>query len=132
MKLLIVDDSEMNRNLIRTYIDDFKESRPELDLQIDEAENGLVAFEKAQQEQYDIIFMDIMMPVMDGVEATKKIHELNHDAITIVISAADDDERKTQILENGASDYLAKPVDMAVFMNHLDHYTGEVLARQNG
>lgn len=81
---------------------------------VDVAENGEIAVDKYAQSEYDIVLMDIQMPIMDGIECTKAIRQMetenNWESIRIVAVTAfamPDDEKK--FLENGLDSYLAKP-----------------------
>jgi len=71
MKLLIVDDNANNRMVLRLLLQDYGEGNNTV-YEIQECENGLEAVNKAKSGEYSIIFMDIMMPEMDGIEATKR------------------------------------------------------------
>lgn len=120
-KILIVDDNENNRMLLRALLDDYAQDNGET-LSIDEAVNGSEACMMAEGEHYSLILMDIMMPEMDGIEATRRIRA--HDAKTMIVavSAVDDGERQRQILRNGAEDYISKPINADMFTTRLGNY----------
>ncbi|MEW6714204.1 MAG: HD domain-containing phosphohydrolase [Nitrospirota bacterium] len=110
-KILIVDDEEKNIRLmtaiLRNYGYDFETAR-----------NGLEALEKTKTFSPDLIFLDIMMPEMDGYEACKKLKEdpsTRHIPVVMVTALADM-ESKIRGLEAGANDFLAKPVDSSEMM----------------
>src|SRR5262249_39061010 len=69
LKILLVDDSDDNRTLILSYLKNIRS-------QIDIAENGLIAVRAFSKDRYDVILMDVEMPVMDGYEATKMIRKI--------------------------------------------------------
>jgi len=69
MKILLVDDSDDNRSLISSYL---RNSRPQIDI----AENGLIATRMFSKDRYDVVLMDVEMPVMDGYEATRIIRQM--------------------------------------------------------
>lgn len=121
MKILIVDDNANNRMVLKSLLDDFNKEN-NLSYSIDECGNGLEALAKAQATPYDLIFMDIMMPEMDGIEATKKIREIDHDVMIIAVSAVDDDAKQKEILRNGAEDYVSKPIDADQLFSRLENY----------
>ena len=107
-RLLLVDDSADNRLLINSYL-------KRMPYRIDEAQNGEEAFHKSIVTHYDLILMDLQMPVVDGLQATRMIRawELANGAprtpiIVLTASVLEDDVRKT--LEAGADAHLSKPV----------------------
>ncbi len=106
-KLLIVDDNEMNLKVAKGLLEP-------LQVQIDTAENGKQAVEKVKKHQYDMVFMDHMMPVMDGVEATKAIRALDGEYFKelpiIALSANATVEAQTLFRENGFFDFVPKPI----------------------
>ena len=72
-RVLIVDDNLVNRQLLLGMLQHYESENSGIEFKIVEAENGKKAVECAASEQFDIIFMDIMMPVMDGFELCKSI-----------------------------------------------------------
>ncbi len=121
-KILIVDDNANNRMVLSLLLQDYIDETGAEACEIEECVNGLEAFEKAVETKYDLIFMDIMMPKMDGIEATKKIREHDKDVMIIAVSAVDDDARQKEILRNGAEDYVPKPLDAEQLNARLDNY----------
>jgi len=117
MKALVVDDNKSNRLILKLLISEFGGFD---DIAI--AEDGLEAVEKHQKDKYDIIFMDIMMPNMNGIEATREIRKFDKNAIIIAVSALDDDNNKKEILSCGAEDYLTKPINSDIFNSRLKNY----------
>ncbi len=122
MKILIVDDNKNNRMILRLLLEDYTEDNNLKDFDIAEAEDGQIAVDMFKQSSYDIVFMDIMMPNMDGIEATKHIRAMDSKTMIIAVSAVDDGERKKLILNSGAEDYIAKPVNSDIFVNRLANY----------
>ena len=129
-KILIVDDNQNNRMLIRALIEDYCEDNEE-EVSIHEAVNGLEASLMAEDEHFELIFMDIMMPEMDGIEATIRIRSVDPKAMIIAVSAVDDGERQRQILSSGAEDYISKPVNADIFTARLGNYFGLIRSREN-
>jgi DNA-binding NarL/FixJ family response regulator len=103
IKVLLVDD----QNLIRQGLKALLELEPDLEI-IGEAENGQQAINLSAKLQPDVILMDIRMPIMDGVAATKKLQNTHPEIKILVLTTFDDDEYIKAALENGAMGYLLK------------------------
>lgn len=108
-QVLLVDDNEMNRIVASGLL------RP-LCMQMDMAENGKQAVEMVAAKHYDLVFMDHMMPVMDGIEATKQIRAMKdpyyQNLPIIALTANAMVEACKQFLEAGMNDFVAKPIEM--------------------
>ena len=105
IKVLVVEDLALNQLLMKTLLDDFGFER-------DMAENGKVAIEKMAIHHYDVILMDLQMPVMNGFETTEYIRNVLKSSIPIIALTADvttGDLAKCRAV--GMNDYIAKPVD---------------------
>lgn len=107
-KCLVAEDNIINQKLIRRTLED-------LGLDVTVANNGLEAFEKRKNGQYDIIFMDIQMPVLDGVEATQEILDFEEDfnqthtpIIALTANALKGDRER--FLAAGMDEYTTKPL----------------------
>jgi len=122
VKILIVDDNATNRMVLDALLDDYMDSNPEVKFEVDMAKDGQEAVSKAEISTYNIVFMDINMPVMDGVEASRIIRSKDSNVMIIAISAAEDAEKRVEILDNGAEDYISKPVDADIFSSRLKNY----------
>ncbi len=116
VKVLIVDDNDNNRLTLNLLFEDIA------GVEVCEAEDGQVAVEMCINQTFDLIFMDIMMPNMDGFEATKLIKEHQKNCMIIALSALDDQTAKNKMLSLGAEDYLTKPVDAELFNTRIRHY----------
>jgi DNA-binding response OmpR family regulator len=103
IRILLVEDHFLNQIATRTVITSWSE-----DIQVDIAENGLVAVQKFREHGYDLILMDIQMPVMNGLDAIKKIRETSQVPI-IALSAVSSELEARRCLEAGAHFYMAKP-----------------------
>ena len=105
-RVLLVEDNELNQQVARELL-------LGMGLIVDLAENGAIAVEMVQQTNYDLVFMDMQMPVMDGLSATREIRklpqcsELPIVAMTANAMAGDRD----RCLEAGMNDHVAKPID---------------------
>ncbi|MGQ0658051.1 MAG: response regulator [Chromatiales bacterium] len=117
-RVLLVEDTADNRLLVRAYL-----RREPFD--IDEAENGEVALEKFRQEHYDIVLMDMQMPIMDGYAATRAIRALEFEqrrAATpiIALTAYAIREDIDKCLQVGCSAHLSKPIKRATLLQALN------------
>lgn len=131
MNILIVDDNKNNRMILRLLLEDYMEENEGVHIEMDEAEDGQVAVDKCNEKDFDIVLMDIMMPNMDGLEATKIIRKQHEKIMIIAVSAVDDDERKKLILNNGAEDYIAKPINVDIFVNRMENYCTLIKSRNH-
>ena len=114
-KLLIIDDERGIRNTLKEILADEGH-------EVDVAENGKVGLEMAQSKAYDLIFSDIKMPEMDGMEVLKALKNtendengdaaLNSEVPIVMISGHGDVETAVQALKMGAYDFLLKPLDL--------------------
>jgi two-component system, OmpR family, response regulator ResD len=100
-KILIVDDEVNIREVIVEYIREFG-------FMADTASNGEEAIEKVRQSSYDLIIMDLMMPVLDGFSATKAIKAITNVPV-IILSARFEEADKLYCFELGVDDYIVKP-----------------------
>ncbi|MDO8893204.1 MAG: SpoIIE family protein phosphatase [Sulfurimicrobium sp.] len=109
LKILVVDDTETNLLLVSKFIN-------KLGHQTTLARNGLEAVQKFQDESPDLILMDVMMPEMDGYEATARIRELSpHKWVPIMfLSAKSQDVDHVRGLQVGGDDYITKPVNLVI------------------
>lgn len=105
-RLLVVEDERKIRILIRDF---FELKGYEVDL----AENGEEALQKVDNNVYDIVFLDVMMPGMDGMKVCRKIREIT-DVPVLFLTAVYDEESKLKGYECGADDYITKPFSLEV------------------
>ena len=106
LKVLVVDDDFINRKLLQTLL----KKNPSVTETI-EAENGSDALDKLKKDStVNLILLDIMMPVVDGIEFLKIFRSDMSNAHIPVIVLSTDDTRKTEVFDNGANDFLRKPV----------------------
>jgi two-component system, NarL family, response regulator LiaR len=103
IKIIIADDHAVVRKGTRQILEEEKEFTV-----IAEAVNGEEAVELATKHKPDIAIVDIAMPVMDGIEATKKIKAISPDTAVLILSVYDNDEFVFALLEAGAAGYLLK------------------------
>lgn len=107
--ILVVDDTATNRQILSVFL-------KKLGHTIALAEDGARAVEMFGANTYDMVIMDVMMPIMDGYEATRRIKAMCDDrwVPVVFLSALDKDENLVAGLEAGGDDYLAKPVNFVV------------------
>ena len=113
IKVLVVEDIALNQLLMKTLLDEFN-------FENDIAENGKVAIEKLKAQHYDIILMDLLMPIMNGFEATEYIRNDMKCDIPIIALTADVttvDLNKCKFV--GMNDYISKPVDERLLYNKI-------------
>lgn len=121
LKILVAEDAPDNLLLIRAFLTDDRE------WEIDSAENGRVAVQKASAKRYDLILMDIDMPEMDGHDATRQIrvlecnNEVTHVPI-IALTAHNVAEAATQSMEAGCSAHLVKPVGKSELIQTIQQF----------
>jgi len=102
IRILLVDDSDVNLKVASLML-------KKLGYQADLVTNGIEAIEALERQSYDIVFMDIQMPEMDGLEATKIIRQRWHQGPKIIVITSLDNYREF-CLEAGADDFLSKPL----------------------
>jgi len=114
MKVLVVDDTTTNLHILRAFLG-------KLGCTVFLAENGALAVAAFTRESPDLVLMDVMMPVMDGYEATRQIKVLSPDrwVPVIFLSALDKDENLVAGLEAGGDDYLSKPINFVILQAKL-------------
>ncbi len=116
-RILVAEDNDSNY-ILMSYI--LKKN-----YQFDRAKNGQEAVEKVANEQFDLVLMDIKMPVMDGLTATKAIRETNKDLPIIALTANAFDSDRVLALESGCNDFLAKPVSSEECLAAIKKILGE-------
>ncbi|MCK6512320.1 response regulator [Myxococcota bacterium] len=108
-RLLVVDDNEVNRDLLRRRLG-------KAGYVVDEAEGYSSAVRKMDQQCYDLILLDIMMPEVNGVEMLRRLRKLysQSELPIIMVTAKDESEGLGESLQEGANDYITKPVDFPI------------------
>ena len=113
LNILIVEDVDLNREYEKEMLNNF------FSIDCDTAENGLIAVEKVKNNTYDAVLMDMRMPVMNGLEATKKIREFDKKLPIICMSANVYQEDKLAAKESGMNDFIEKPLEREDIENKL-------------
>ncbi len=114
-RILIVDDNHVNREIVAILLKKYQ-------LKYDMAKNGLEAIEYAKQHNYDLIFMDLQMPKMDGYEATQQIRKFNASIPIIALTATALDDDRSKAFEVGMNAFLSKPIEPKLFYSELSHH----------
>jgi two-component system, sensor histidine kinase and response regulator len=121
VNILLANDSKDNRLLIHAYLKD-------TGYRLDDAENGAIAVAKLKTGSYDVVLMDIQMPVMDGLEATRAIRAWERERslsrtpiLALTASALEEDVRHT--LEAGVDLHISKPIKKAVLIAAIKNST---------
>ncbi len=112
---MLVEDSEDNQQLIEMYV--YKTGA-----EIDIADNGLQGVDMALADHYDLVLMDMQMPVMDGVEAIALLRQNNYTRPIVALTANAMMSTREKCLEAGANDFMVKPIDLMVFYDMLNKY----------
>ncbi|GAB7092251.1 chemotaxis protein CheY [Halorubrum luteum] len=101
-RVLIADDSEFMRNLLREILEG------EFEI-VGEAENGVEAVNMYEEHGPDLVMMDIVMPIRDGIEATTEITETDPSATVIMCTSVGQEEKMKAAIKAGAAGYITKP-----------------------
>jgi len=102
--VLLAEDNELNQQLIKKYLTG-------MGLSVDIAENGLEAVDATTDKSYDIIFMDMQMPVMSGLDAVKSLRKKKYTGTIIMLTANATSGDRTICLNAGSDDYVTKPIN---------------------
>ncbi|HEX7584945.1 MAG TPA: response regulator [Prolixibacteraceae bacterium] len=118
MKLLIVDDNPINQKFLYYSLKKYYE--------IETANNGLEAVNTLEERKFDVVLMDLSMPVMDGAEATLQIRESisfrNKHIPIIFVTTNDFEHERIRCIENGGDYYLIKPIDIEELLTTIEFH----------
>lgn len=114
-KVLVVEDNLVNQQLLRVFLD-----RINADYEL--VENGQLAVERVQANDFDLILMDIQMPVMDGITATKILREQGYDIPIVALTANFSDEDRQNCYNAGCNNFLTKPINIKIFFEVITDY----------
>lgn len=115
MRLLLVDDNADNRLVVVSYL----KGQP---VEVVEATDGTEAVEKVMSEKFDLVFMDMHMPIMDGYEATAEIRRRGNTTPIVALTAYALKEEIDRILHVGCMDRLSKPITRARLLNYIAQF----------
>lgn len=111
-KILLIEDEPAIRRVLKNIL--IEENK---NYQVEEAEDGLEGMEMIKKEDYDLIFCDIKMPKMDGIEVLDAVMKIKPDTPVVMISGHGDLETAVECMKKGAFDYIAKPPDLNRLLN---------------
>lgn len=117
-RILIVEDNLDNQDLITRYLGGYQ-------LQIEIACDGMLAIQKVQQFDFDLILMDVQMPILDGLQATRLLRQKKFMKPIIALTAHAMKEDRERCLDAGFDDYLTKPIDRALLLEKISHHLTE-------
>lgn len=123
MRILIVEDEPLESKALTRLLEI---SYPQRFKRMDCATDGLEALQMAERESYDLILMDINLPMMDGLTAMKRIRKMRHEQRFIMISAYSDYEHLRGAMQNSAIDYIVKPYSAQTLKEALDRVLPEI------
>ena len=118
MKILIADDSPLVRRKLRSFLEDHGHI-------VIESINGLEAVKQYSEENPDIVFMDILMPKMDGISAMKKILEEHPKAQIIILTSMGQQSKIIEAIQNGAVDFIVKPFEPNKIVASIDKLSSD-------
>jgi CheY-like chemotaxis protein len=127
LEILVVDDDELNQRMMRVLLT-HEGHHVEL------ASNGLEAFEAIKSQKFDIVFMDLQMPVMGGVEASRKIREWENGGrhtFIVALTASYLPEQGQELFEAGIDNYISKPFELDHIQRML-RYRSDALTSSQG
>lgn len=121
--ILVADDDIFNMMLTKAMISNILPN-----VKVTEAVNGRIAYEEIVSNQYDLVFMDVQMPLLDGNEATKKIREFekntSHHTIIVGLTAGALKEEREKCFQSGMDEFLTKPIDSQKLRDAIDRFLG--------
>jgi YesN/AraC family two-component response regulator len=116
--MVVEDEAVANELLSSTFKNFFKE--------VTSAFNGKEALELFKEKRPDIVFVDIIMPEIDGIELARKIREINPQQMVVVISASNDIQKISETIEIGVNSFIQKPIDTKKIIELLQNVTNLV------
>lgn len=120
--LVVEDEGVANELLSSTFKNFFSD--------VNSAFNGKEALEMYEKYSPDVVFVDIIMPEMDGIELSRKIREMNPNQIIIVISASNDIQKISESIEIGVNSFIQKPIDTKKIIELLTNVTALVAKKK--
>jgi two-component system chemotaxis response regulator CheY len=115
--VLVVDDSAFMRNLLKQLLEDDHEV-------VGEAENGVEAVELYRELAPDVVTMDVVMPIRNGIEATAEIKSIDPNSSVIMCTSVGQEEKMREAVEAGADGYITKPFQKPNVLEAIDDVVG--------
>ena len=119
--ILIAEDNESNYLLMKALLRDYK---------LTWVKDGVDAVEAVRNHSYSLILMDIRMPIMDGLEATKRIRLFNFEVPIVAVTANAFDSDRKEALNAGCADFISKPLKKEKLLEILDKYVYRDVLRE--
>ena len=116
-RILVAEDNDSNFILMSYILKKYYE--------FERAKNGQEAVDRVETGNYDLVLMDIKMPIMDGLEATRAIREKHADLPIIALTANAFDSDRELAMEAGCNDFLSKPVSSQLCIETINKFLGE-------
>ena len=119
MRILVVDDNATNRQVAKLFL-------ARIQSEIVEAENGAEALQRLTEQSFDVVLLDVHMPVMDGCETIRRIRASDQpwrDLPVIALTADAMEGDRERFVAMGMTDYLAKPIDRRLLLNKVHEAT---------
>ena len=119
LDILVADDDELNRRMMKILLGTMGHN-------VELASNGAEAVAAAAIRNFDVVFMDLQMPVMDGVESSRRIRDLDNEhghPFIVALTASYLPEQGKELIEAGIENYIAKPFEMGQIKRMLDYRT---------
>ncbi|HET8753091.1 MAG TPA: response regulator, partial [Salinimicrobium sp.] len=117
-KILVVEDNKINQMITRKILEKHK-------VICDTADDGIIAIEKAKNEKFDLILMDIHMPGISGIEATVEIRKFDPQIPIVALTAVTLDESLDEFFLNGFTDIIPKPYKTEEFFNKITRHLAQ-------
>ncbi|MBU0464202.1 MAG: sigma-54 dependent transcriptional regulator [Proteobacteria bacterium] len=118
-RILVVDDDEAIRDALKLILED--------DYDVVCVDSGFKAIEEVKNQVFDLVFLDVVMPEMDGIETLRRIKAHDRNLDIIMVSAINRAQEATDSIRHGAYDYITKPFDHKIILNRLE----KVLLKRN-
>lgn len=120
---LVVEDEKVTNELLYSTFKNFFAD-------VDSCFDGECALETYKKKKPDVVFLDIIMPGMDGIDLARQIREINKDQIIIVISASNDMKKISQSIEIGVNSFIQKPIDAKKILELLANVAGMIAKKK--
>ena len=118
LKVLVCDDSILARKSLTNLLNGLGITN------VKEVANGQAAVDSCIAEEPDLVFLDIIMPIKDGITATKEIKELSPSTSVVICSSVGTQNHLREAIKSGAKDFIQKPVEMSMVKQVVDHIIG--------
>ena len=126
--ILVVDDDDIIRATLVALLEAYQ-TKNNLNFEVLEASRGEEAITICSQKNINLLFLDILMPGMTGIEAAVKIKKTSPKTMIVAISSLSDESKQNEMLQSGAEDYITKPIVASLFTNRLHNYLRIIQSR---